>query len=686
MLRDQNNRAFPPDYAEKLGEVFVRIDACLTDAVHYLDPVTHVSAFASRIADGVPTQHQISLNGLDNVRAAMHTIVQRHGIALPRPATSAINACRLRISEAILAASELDPRNWSGPQDSSAPKLSDDLEEDASRIVNHLMTLLDTMQASLTEDWNGKRNTRAMSQQPNSAESCGHPLVRELERMTTVHGLCGLHRRTVDFARHRACGDVVVGFFGAVSAGKSSLINGLLGSALMPVAVLPTTTVPVEIRHGRAASGMVEFVAAKPERIQPGRIAEFVDYHYNRANERQVTRIVLEAPAPLLASGVTLIDTPGIDFNLATEPSGGVAALWCDLAIVLISATAPLTLREAVLVRELCSRGARVAVLVTKVDLIEADDRWRIYDHVVDGLWQRTRLEVPVYLTSTCEDDPPRRRAWVDGPLSDTLAQCRDQRVALRTRQLAALRRDVLDALQIRVLWRSPVALDDEQVNETIGALSTLRDAIAAEIRSPTFNTILVDRTMADLTNEIAHNAAALWSQTHDSQFDATRLVELAINARAHALAGVAIRKLETLHARVNIALQHAANTFGAARLPPALPSAPWIAPAFVFDQSLPATLLPGSLGRVIGRLGFYLSARKSVLHSASMAIAQQSLSTYLALLNGWTRSSLATLLRALDEHIARIQTARKRNDPETASIAQQLRRDIARLRSAEPR
>jgi hypothetical protein len=690
MLRDNRNSTFPSDYASRVGETFVRIDACLTDALHYLDPVSHRSPFPSRIADGVPVQHQMMLEGLNQIRAAMCTIAERHGIALPTPETGAVNACRLRISEAILAVSELDPRIGNLSSGPPVHGLPHELQEDASRLVGHLMALLESVQASLAGNLAGTTASPAgrasdVSQQSPNQEAPVHPLLLELERITSIHGLGELHRRTLDFSRHHASKDIVVGLFGAVSAGKSSLINSLLGSALLPVAALPTTTIPVEVRSGRAAKGTVEFVAAKPEQIEPGRIAEFVDDHYNNANARQVTRIVLDAPAELLTSGVTLIDTPGVDWDVwDATPGGPTTAPWCDLAIVLISATAPLTLREAALVRQLTNRGARVAVLITKIDLVEADDRWRIYDHVVRGLWKSTHLDVPVYLISTCEDDPPWRRAWMDGPFADTLAQCRDQRLTMRNRQLAALRSNVLDALQIRLLWRSPVTHDGEQVDEVIGALSAIRAAIQAADPSPRHSAMLLERTMAGLANEIAHNAAALWSETHDMLFDATRLVELATNARALALAGTATRTLETLHARANIALHHAADTLGAARLLPGLPPGAYVAPAFVFERPLPTTLLPRSLGWVIGRWGFYLSARNSLLHNASTEVIRQSLSSYLALLDAWMRRSLAGLTRALDEHIVRIQAARKRDDPETLRAANQLHRDIARLLSAE--
>jgi len=174
MLRDHKTSTFPSDYARRVGEALVRIDSSLTDALHYLDPVSHRSPFPSRIADGIPVQRQVMLDGLNQVRAAMCTIVERHGITLPAPETGAVNACRLRISEAILSVSELDPRIGSLFPTLPAPGLPEELEEDANRLVAHLMTLLESVQASLAGNLPGtppshNGSAPATPQQPGDA-------------------------------------------------------------------------------------------------------------------------------------------------------------------------------------------------------------------------------------------------------------------------------------------------------------------------------------------------------------------------------------------------------------------------------------------------------------------------------------------------------------------------------------
>ena len=688
MIGGRKAPTFPPDYAKRIGATFVHIDACLGDALHYLEPAVHGSPFASRIADGIQVQYRLIFTLLGQVRNAMRTIVDRHHIPLPAPTTSAIDSCRLRINEAMLAIADLDPRANAREVQVSDSSLPDEVKEDACRLVSHVMTLLEGLQTSLGHDMlNPLAATSGLSsRQPIRSRAAESAVPEELEHITAAHNLGELHQRAVDFARHATVSDTVVGVFGAVGAGKSSLLNSLIGSPLLPAAALPTTAVPVLIRYGRIERGTAEFLAAKPELFDRARVAEFADVRFNPANIRDITRLVLETPSPLLASGVTLIDTPGIDWETldATPGCSLRAAPWCDLAIVLISATAPLTLREALLVRQLCAQGIRVIALITKIDLIEPEERWRIYDHVIRSLWKQTDLEVPVYLVSTREDDPPWRRAWIDGPFADALVQCHREHIEIRGRQLASLRREVQDALQIRLLWQAPAVEPTEQMLDAIDTLNTSRKVIDAAERVPAHTAALsLPETTEALVSEIAHNAAALWSETHDLSFDATRLVELASNARALSITGAAQRAVEALQARANVALHHASDALGFARLAPAFPVAD-SPPVFVLDAQMLKTVIPRAHAWIFGRWGFYLSARKHLLRSTSMDIVRHALLAHIENVEAWKHHSLATLSKGLAEHIERLQATKRRDDPLAREIAERLRADIARLRTLE--
>lgn len=58
-------------------------------------------------------------------------------------------------------------------------------------------------------------------------------------------------------------------------------------------------------------------------------------------------------------------------------------------------------------------------------------------------------------------------------------------------------------------------------------------------------------------------------------------------------------------------------------------------APPFALDCPLPLTVLPRSLGWVLGRWGFYLSARRDLAQAPALSIVQHSLHAYFDAING---------------------------------------------------
>jgi len=87
-------------------------------------------------------------------------------------------------------------------------------------------------------------------------------------------------------------GTVDVAVLGQFKAGKSSFLNGLIGNAVVPVDVLPSTAVVTRIGYGSRERVLVHGLAGDAFEIPLGRIAEFVTERGNPANERSEERRV----------------------------------------------------------------------------------------------------------------------------------------------------------------------------------------------------------------------------------------------------------------------------------------------------------------------------------------------------------------------------------------------------------
>jgi hypothetical protein len=117
-----------------------------------------------------------------------------------------------------------------------------------------------------------------------------------LEALNTVEELCRLHEiRALDdflescrvFAREETLNVAVLGRF---KAGKSSFLNHLLGRPLLPVGVLPVTSVVTEIQWGPEERAGILFADGRREQVPVEGIGDFIAEDRNPENHKQVLR------------------------------------------------------------------------------------------------------------------------------------------------------------------------------------------------------------------------------------------------------------------------------------------------------------------------------------------------------------------------------------------------------------
>ena len=75
-------------------------------------------------------------------------------------------------------------------------------------------------------------------------------LLRLIEQLVTRHGLVEFRPRIDSLASRLEDNNLEVALFGRVSSGKSSLLNALLSTDVLPVGINPITAVPTKLRYG----------------------------------------------------------------------------------------------------------------------------------------------------------------------------------------------------------------------------------------------------------------------------------------------------------------------------------------------------------------------------------------------------------------------------------------------------
>ncbi|MDQ3678378.1 MAG: dynamin family protein [Actinomycetota bacterium] len=164
---------------------------------------------------------------------------------------------------------------------------------------------------------------------------------------------------------------------GEAKRGKSSLVNALLGRPdLVPVDADVATNARIVLRHGSPETVTIFREGGDPERVTLDRVGAYASVAGNPLNEKGVHLVDVALEHPLLASGVTLIDTPGVGGLEAGHAEITLAALGhADALLFVVDASAPMSRPELTFLSRATSRIGTVLFVLTKRDLYAGWER-----------------------------------------------------------------------------------------------------------------------------------------------------------------------------------------------------------------------------------------------------------------------------------------------------------------------
>ena len=87
-----------------------------------------------------------------------------------------------------------------------------------------------------------------------------------------------------------------IAILGQFKAGKSSFINSFIGQSILPVGVIPVTTVITRLRYGMRERAVISFFDGTKTEVGFDEIEGFTSEAKNRANEKNVEVVDIEIP------------------------------------------------------------------------------------------------------------------------------------------------------------------------------------------------------------------------------------------------------------------------------------------------------------------------------------------------------------------------------------------------------
>ena len=286
--------------------------------------------------------------------------------------------------------------------------------------------------------------------------------------LNAVEELCRRHQITALedflescrlFAEEKTLNIAILGRF---KAGKSSFLNHLLGRHLLPVGVIPVTSVVTEIQYGPREGAVILFRDGRTEQVTVERIGEFISESENPENSKQVGRVRVELPAMERYPGIHFVDTPGLESVL--EHNTDASLEWLPnvgLALVAVGVDHPLSQHDIELIRNLSRYTPNISLLLTKVDVLGEGERAQVKDFVQKQLGRYWNASVPVFPYSIRSGFEHFRVELDERFLSQARAEAGEQRAVILRHKMDSLYQECADYLNVAL--KAAEAADSER-------------------------------------------------------------------------------------------------------------------------------------------------------------------------------------------------------------------------------
>jgi GTP-binding protein EngB required for normal cell division len=309
--------------------------------------------------------------------------------------------------------------------------------------------------------------------------------------------------------------DVSVAVVGRFKAGKSSFLNHFTGRSILPVGVVPVTTVVTEIQFGPRETAAVHFTDGRVEELSVDTISQYVSERENPGNSKSARLITVELPSLERFRGMKFVDTPGLESALAHNTEE--ALRWLPnvgLALVAVSVDPPLSQQDIDLMTRLYQFTPKVTVLLTKIDLLSASERAEVLAFVNEQLQRAFGQAPPVIPYSVRPGFEDLKIALEQSVLEPVLARFGQERHAIVCRKIETLFRECSDYLTLALKSAELASTQRAELKEQlVGERQAISD-IKSQLRLIAHHAAAGTRTLAE-TRFLTHQKPIedrLWS------------------------------------------------------------------------------------------------------------------------------------------------------------------------------
>jgi GTP-binding protein EngB required for normal cell division len=278
--------------------------------------------------------------------------------------------------------------------------------------------------------------------------------------------------------------EIGVAVLGRFKAGKSSFLNHFMGRDVLPVGVVPVTAVVTEIRYGARVEARVHHHDGRDPEVPLDQIGGYISEKENPENAKQVDLITLKLPELRRFRGLRFVDTPGLESALSHNTQTSLDWLPnVGLALVTVSVDPPLSQRDIDLLKSLYRYTPKVAVLLTKADLLSERELDEVVEYVRAQLARNFSGTPRVFPYSTKPGFERFRQALEAELVGGTLERLAEEREAILARKMETLLRECGDYLALGLKSAELLQAERQALKQQVVGEKEVIDEVKSAVR-----------------------------------------------------------------------------------------------------------------------------------------------------------------------------------------------------------
>lgn len=203
-------------------------------------------------------------------------------------------------------------------------------------------------------------------------------------------------------ARERLARPLTIAIMGEFSSGKSTFINALLGEAVAPMGVLPTTSTINLFRRGPSGSARVHYRDGSIGTVARDEVHTFLQ-NLDDIEASRIRHMEIERTGPRLGEAA-VVDTPGLNaLDAFHERVTREFVEEADAIIWIFSATRGGAASEGSALKSLCADGRQVLGVLNKVDTLDLDERAELVAYLQDQFGALLLDVIPICASAALE-------------------------------------------------------------------------------------------------------------------------------------------------------------------------------------------------------------------------------------------------------------------------------------------